>query len=210
MYCRQTGQQNSCCTILRPPTWIGTDCLDGVLTASDLTAKQKDWISRLITTRFAPASIGQLLTAAWYRDMTPLPRFSTVPVPRCRETDNMVRKGAVLPVQPMVFYALSKNQLPIWSALHKDYPSKFLKSNPITKERAGPNFGLPMNSIPISPAIRDKPVSWSPSFHKRAVGSHLTRSRLPLHHTSIQPPRFLYRVPWNRSHSRFTVRHGNT
>jgi len=57
--------------------------------------------------------------------MTPLPRFSTVPLSRCEETDNMVRKDAVLPVQPMVFYALGKNYLSIWSALHTDYPLKF-------------------------------------------------------------------------------------
>jgi len=100
------------------------------------------------------------------RDMAPLPRFSTVPVPRCEETDIMARKDAVLLVQPMVFYALSKNQLPIWSALHTDYPSKFLKSTPISRERAGPHSRLPTKCIPISPAIPDKPVSWSP-FHKR-------------------------------------------
>jgi hypothetical protein len=209
IHCRQTGQQDSCRTILRKSTWIDTDCLDGELAASDLTAKHKDWISRLITARFAPASIGQSLTAAWSRDMTPLPRFSTVPVPRCEDTDIMVRKDAVLLVQPMVFYALSKDQLPVWSALHTSYPSKFLKSTPISRERAGPHSRLPTKCIPISPAIPDKPASGSPSFHKRAVGSHLLRSRLPLRHTSIQPPRFLRRVPRNRSHSRFTVRHGN-
>jgi hypothetical protein len=31
--------------------------------------------------------------------MTPVPRFSTVPLPRCEETDIMVRKDAILRTQ---------------------------------------------------------------------------------------------------------------
>jgi len=46
------------------PAQLNRYCLDGEITASDLTAEHKDWISRLITARFAPASIGQSLTAA--------------------------------------------------------------------------------------------------------------------------------------------------
>jgi len=40
------------------PAPLNRHCLDGELIASDLTAKHKDWISGLITARFAPASIG--------------------------------------------------------------------------------------------------------------------------------------------------------